>query len=252
MSTLRELVQMTKTIGAPRHDCVILSEGNTSVLADHETFWIKATGNRMADAEAVSFLRVRTADVLSLLDGAARTETEMRTKLTAAKVDPAEPGSPSIETAMHALCLTLGGATFVGHTHPTAINAILCARDAREPFRASIFPAESMVCGDPVFVPYAAPGQPLARAVREALQSTLDGRDEPPKVLLLQNHGLVALGKSAQEVLDITEMMVKAARILIQTYALGGPHFIEYGEASLEIKPDTGNGRGHSNAGAEG
>jgi len=227
LTELRQLAEMTRRLADPGNNCVILSEGNTSLRADEETFWIKATGSRMADAQISSFLRVRTGAVLAVLNGPSLTEAEMRSQLAAAQVDAAESGSPSIETAMHALCLTLGGASFVGHTHPTALNAILCARDAEEPFRGSIFPAESMVCGEPVFVPYAAPGQPLAREVQRTLQSTLDERGEAPKVLLLQNHGLVALGATAQEVLDITEMMVKTAQILVQTYALGGPHFIE-------------------------
>lgn len=209
-------------------DYVILSEGNTSTRADNETFWVKASGSRMADVEREAFLQVETAEVLALLHRDALSESEMRSGLAAAKVDPDAAGSPSIETAMHALCLTLGGATFVGHTHPTAINAILCARDAREPFSGSIFPAESLVCGKPLFVPYAPPGQPLALAVQQALESPLSQGGEPPRALLLENHGLVALGETPQQVLDITEMMVKTAHILVQTYALGGPHFVDY------------------------
>mgnify|MGYP002394822796 FL=1 len=228
MSTLEQLVAMTRTLGDPGRDLVILSEGNTSARASDGTFWVKASGSRMADAERDVFLEVDTAEVLGLLDGRSLSESEMRSGLAAAKVDPSTGGSPSIETAMHALCLTLDGATFVGHTHPAAINAILCARNARDPFAGSIFPAESLVCGEPLFVPYAAPGQPLARAVQRVLTPALKRRAEPPRVLLLRNHGLVALGKTPQQVLDITEMMVKTARILVQTYALGGPHFVEY------------------------
>jgi rhamnose utilization protein RhaD (predicted bifunctional aldolase and dehydrogenase) len=153
----------------------------------------------------------------------------MRSRLGEVKVDINAPGSPSIETAMHALCLTAGGATFVGHTHPTAINAILCAQDGAAAFSRPIFPAESLVCGEPVFVPYGGPGQALARAVRDSLEKAVRDRGEPPRALLLQNHGLVALGDTPKQVLDITEMMVKAAQILVRTYALGGPHFIDYG-----------------------
>jgi len=219
---------MTQVLGQPEHDYVILSEGNTSARTDEDLFWVKASGSRMADAEKDTFLRVDTAEVLALLDGPRLSESEMRSGLAAAKMDSHATGSPSIETAMHALCLTLGGAIFVGHTHPTAINAVLCARDAEAPFSGSIFPAESLVCGEPAFVPYAAPGQPLAKAVRQVIQSAIDRQGEPPRVLLLQNHGLVALGSTPQQVLDITEMMVKTAHILVQTYALGGPHFVNY------------------------
>ena len=219
---------MTRALGEPDRDYVILSEGNASARAGEETFWVKASGCRMHQVDAESFVRVRTDDVLDLLDGPTLPESQVRDRLAAARVDPDAPGVPSIETALHALCLALGGVTFVGHTHPTPVNAILCARDARDAFFGSIFPAESMVCGKPLFVPYAAPGQPLGRAVRKALQSAIDNRGEPPRALLLQNHGLVALGATPREVLDITEMMVKTAGILIKTYALGGPRFVDY------------------------
>jgi len=225
---LEQLVSMTRALGQPDRDYVILSEGNTSVRADEETFWVKASGCCMHQVDAGNFVRVRTDAVLDLLDGPTLPESQVRDRLAAAKVDPDAPGVPSIETALHALCLTLGGATFVGHTHPTPVNAILCARNAPDAFLGSIFPAESMVCGEPLFVPYASPGQPLARVVEEALQSTLDDRGEPPRALLLQNHGLVALGATPQEVLDVTAMMVKTARILVRTYALGGPRFVDY------------------------
>ena len=225
---LEQLVSMTRALGEPDRDYVILSEGNASARADAETFWVKASGCRMHQVNAHDFVRVRSDDVLDLLDGPSLPESQIRDRLAAAKVDPNAPGVPSIETALHALCLTLGGATFVGHTHPTPVNAILCARDAWDAFFGSIYPAESMVCGEPLFVPYAPPGQPLARAVEEALQSAIDDRGEPPRALLLQNHGLVALGATPQEVLDVTEMMVKTSRILIGTYALGGPRFVDY------------------------
>jgi rhamnose utilization protein RhaD (predicted bifunctional aldolase and dehydrogenase) len=225
---LEQLMRMTQVLGEPDRDYVILSEGNASVRADAEAFWVKASGSRMHQVNAKDFVRVRTDHVLALLDGPTLPESEVREHLAAAKADPDAPGVPSIETALHALCLSLGRATFVGHTHPTPVNAILCARDARDAFSGSIFPAESMVCGKPLFVPYASPGQPLGRAVQQALQSALDARGEPPRALLLQNHGLVALGATPREVLDVTEMMVKTARILIRTYALGGPRFVDY------------------------
>jgi rhamnose utilization protein RhaD (predicted bifunctional aldolase and dehydrogenase) len=226
---LKQLVSMTRALGDPDQDYVILSEGNASARADEGTFWIKASGCRMHQVDADSFVRVRTDDVLDLLEGPTLQESQVRDQLAAARVDPDAPGRPSIETTLHALCLTLGGAAFVGHTHPTPVNAILCARDGPDAFFGSIFPAESLVCGEPLFVPYASPGQPLARAVEEALQSAIDERGEPPRAVLLQNHGLVALGATPREVLEVTEMMVKTARILVKTYALGGPRFVEYG-----------------------
>ncbi len=227
MSVLGQLVRLTRLLGQPSQDYVILSEGNTSVRVDEESFWVKTSGSRMADVGRDDFVQVWTDEVLALLEKKALSEGETRSGLDAARVVPSGTGSPSIETAMHALCLTLGEATFVGHTHPTAINAILCARHAERPFGAPIFPAEALVCGEPLFVPYAPPGHALALAVQQALRTRLAAGGEPPRALLLQNHGLVALGDTPQDVLDITEMMVKTAQILVQTYALSGPRFVD-------------------------
>ena len=224
---LDQLVTMTRALGEPKHNYVILGEGNTSVRIDEHNFWVKASGVCMAEVDARAFLRVRFNDVLALLDAPPLPEQEVRARLTAAKADPDAPGSPSIETAMHALCLSLGGATFVGHTHPTPINAILCSQGAEAAFAGHIFPAEAVVCGDPLFVPYAGPGWPLARAVREGLLVYNDRYGQPPRVILLQNHGLVTLGPTPEAVIAVTGMMVRAARTLLGTYALGGPRFID-------------------------
>jgi hypothetical protein len=42
----------------------------------------------------------------------------------------------------------------------------------------------------------------------------------------MENHGLIVLGSSYAEVERITSMSVKAARILLGTYAAGGPKFL--------------------------
>ena len=48
----------------------------------------------------------------------------------------------------------------------------------------------------------------------------------PPKVIVLQNHGLIVLGASPTEVDSISAMYVKTCRILLGAYAFGGPHFL--------------------------
>jgi rhamnose utilization protein RhaD (predicted bifunctional aldolase and dehydrogenase) len=223
---LEQLITMTHEIGDPRRDYVIQGEGNTSACIDEDTFWIKASGADPINADARAFLCVRMSAVLKTIDEPVMAEPAFRARLAAAKIDRGAPGSPSIETATHALCLSLGEATFVGHTHPTPLNAILCAKHAEAAFACSAYGHEALVCGKPLFVPYAPVGQPLARMVREGLLDYRNRHGQPPRVVLLQNHGLVALGHTPKEVLYITALMVKTARILLGTHAWGGPHFI--------------------------
>ena len=63
-------------------------------------------------------------------------------------------------------------------------------------------------------VPYTDPGVPLARKVRDLINNYLEAYYEVPKVIMMQNHGLIALGGSAQQVENITAMAVKSARVI--------------------------------------
>ena len=67
----------------------------------------------------------------------------------------------------------------------------------------------------------------------------LDEHDEQPQLILIRNHGLIVLGETAQQVQDTTAMAVKTARILLGTYAAGGPRFMsEHDVARIHTRPD--------------
>jgi rhamnose utilization protein RhaD (predicted bifunctional aldolase and dehydrogenase) len=237
---LNQLISMSRNLGDPAMDYVILGEGNTSARVDAASFWVKASGAELGTIESSGFVRVRFERVLALLDAGDLSDAGVRAGLEAARMDPGASARPSVETVLHALALQLEGVSFVGHTHPTPVNAILCSGKAAEAIAGRLFPDEIVYCGPaPVYVPYTDPGLPLARKVRALIGEYLDGYGEVPKVILMQNHGLIALGKSAQEVENITAMYVKTARVLLGAYALGGPHFLSpQAAARIHTRPD--------------
>jgi rhamnose utilization protein RhaD (predicted bifunctional aldolase and dehydrogenase) len=224
---LAQLVTMSNNLGDPALDYVILGEGNTSARADADTFWVKASGTELRTTAASGFVRVRVDGVLALLETDDISDDDVKAGLEAAKVDPAATARPSVETVLHAVALQLEGVNFVGHTHPTAINALTCSAAFETAVSGRLFPDEIVICGPAlVVVPYTDPGVPLARKVRDLIDQYIDEYQEVPKVILMQNHGLIALGRTAQQVENITAMAVKAARVLLGTYVLGGPHFL--------------------------
>jgi rhamnose utilization protein RhaD (predicted bifunctional aldolase and dehydrogenase) len=222
---LQSLISMSVELGRPENDYIILAEGNTSTQTSADEFYIKASGFTLRDCTLDSFIAVRMEATLDLLD---EYPLDLGAALDALKVNAEDSKRPSVEVVLHALMLTLGGARYVGHTHPTALNAILCSQRAEEAVRGRIFPDEVVLCGpESVWVPYVDPGLPLAREVRERVRHFIDKYDGmTPKVIVLQNHGLIALGQTAREVEQITQMVVKAARILHGTYSMGGPRFL--------------------------
>ena len=223
---LEQLVNMTRNLGDPRLDYAILGEGNSSAHADADTFWVKASGTEMRTIDSSGFVQVRYDRVLSMLERDL-SDDNVKAGLEAAKVDASVASRPSVETVLHALALQLEGVRFVGHTHPTAVNAILCSQKAEEAIAGRLFPDEIVYCGlAPVYIPYTDPGVPLARKVRDSIDEYLAEYREAPKVILMQNHGLIALGETAAQVENITAMYVKTARVIIGAYALGGLHFM--------------------------
>jgi rhamnose utilization protein RhaD (predicted bifunctional aldolase and dehydrogenase) len=224
---LSQLIRLSRHLGDPVYDYAIIGEGNTSARADTHSFWVKASGAELRTIDADGFVQVRFEPILNLLKGGSSSDAEVKTGLEAARSDPTATRRPSVETFLHAIALQLEGINFVGHTHPTVVNAVLCSRCAEEAISGRLFPDEIVVCGPaPAYVPYVDPGLPLARAVHRAIDAYGSKYGQAPKVILMQNHGLIALGKSAVEVQNITAMYVKTARVILGAYALGGPHFM--------------------------
>lgn len=225
-SPLEELVGLSRELGREDRDLAILGEGNTSMLLPEGRFAVKASGARLADLSASDLTLCDRTRLLGLLDQKHMTDAQVGDALLAARVDPAGK-RPSIECVFHAWLLTLEGIRFVGHTHPLAVNQILCSPRGRDFSERRMFPDEIVVCGAAsVFVPYTDPGLPLAREIRDRTKTHMDRHGHAPRLVLLQNHGLIALGSTPQAVLAATLMAVKAAAIFMGAAALGGPVFL--------------------------
>ena len=235
---LAELVRLSRSLGRPERDLVVLGEGNTSAIVDGERFVVKASGTSLADAAPESFVELRLQTTLELLDLDSSADEELSEGLTAACTG--EGPRPSIEAVMHALGPSQGGAQLVGHTHPIAVNAILCSARAEALVAGAIFPDQIVVCGrEALLIPYADPGLPLAHAVREGLREYRGRTGTTPKTVYLRNHGLLALGHSAAEVDQITTMATKVARILTGVLSLREPVYPSAAQADrIETRPD--------------
>ena len=167
----------------------------TTARPDVGTFWVKASGSQMATIDAAGFSRVDIDATMRLLDNKSMDDEAVGKALMDVLVDP-QHRRPSVETFLHALCIAEGGAKWVAHTHAVSVNAILCSVRGAEPFRQHLFPDGIVVCGPEVaVVPYVDPGLPLAQAVRDELHRFQDEFGFSPKLLLMENHGLVGLGQ---------------------------------------------------------
>jgi rhamnose utilization protein RhaD (predicted bifunctional aldolase and dehydrogenase) len=237
---LMNLVEMSHNLGKPELEYIILGEGNSSAKIDAESFWVKASGASLRDLAPDQLVKVSTPQVLELMEHSDLSDDDIKMGLKKVCIEKSIKALPSVETFLHAVLLQYEEVNYIGHTHPTAVNAILCSNKAAEAFSGSLFPDQIVYCGaEMLFIPYTDPGFTLAYAIRNKTQDYVQRWGYAPKVILMQNHGFIALGKTAKDVENITAMAVKTARIIAGTYAMGGPHFLSSESVRrIDTRPD--------------
>jgi rhamnose utilization protein RhaD (predicted bifunctional aldolase and dehydrogenase) len=209
---LRELLKTAKYASSS----LLLSQasgGNNSVKSvEQDLLWVKASGVRLADVtESNGYVAVRLSALNKILqqgseaNSTRREEHEQAVALIQAAALPNSKGRPSLETQFHGLFPQ----AVALHLHPVFVNAFTCMHGGRgllaDTTRTQF-----------AWAPYASPGTALAKEVANALLAV------PAPTLVLENHGFVAAGQTAQEVIQLIEAFIHAGK---QTF----------GELSLEL-----------------
>ena len=229
---LNNLLTLSHELGREDRGLAILGEGNTSARVGDETFLVKASGTCLGTLKEEDAVECRMPALLPLLEKDSLTDQQIDDALLAARVD-SKAKKPSVEAVFHAYLVSLPGIKFVGHVHAIAVNQILCSPRARDFAEHRMFPDEIVCCSTAsVFVPYTDPGVKLAQVIRRETEAFIKKQQRQPRIILMQNHGVIALGATWQAVLTAMLMAEKAARIFVGAAALGGPVFMS--EANVQ------------------
>jgi rhamnose utilization protein RhaD (predicted bifunctional aldolase and dehydrogenase) len=224
--TLSDLLTLSHEIGREDRGLAILGEGNTSVRLSAETFAVKASGTCLGTLTAEDTVECRFLGLLPLLEKESMTDQEIDDALLAARVNP-KAKKPSVEAVFHAWLLTLPGINYIGHAHATTVNQVLCSLRARDFATHRMFPDEIVCCSvASVLVPYTDPGLKLAQTIRQETENFIRKTGHQPRIILIQNHGTIALGATWQAVLTAMLMAEKAAKIFVGAAVMGGPVFL--------------------------
>ncbi len=237
--TLTHLLTLSHEIGREDRGLAILGEGNTSTRLTDDTFGVKASGTCLGTLQPEDVVECKLSALLPMLERDALTDQQVDDALMAARVDP-KAKKPSVEAVFHAYLLSLPGIKFVGHCHATTVNQILCSTRARDFAEQRMFPDEIVCCGTAsVYVPYTDPGLKLSQTIRRQTEAFIKKHERQPRVILMQNHGVIALGSTRQAVLSALLMAEKAAKVFVGAAVLGGPvFFTEENVARIAGRPD--------------
>jgi rhamnose utilization protein RhaD (predicted bifunctional aldolase and dehydrogenase) len=236
---LEQLIHLSHELARDDRDLAMLGEGNTSADCGDGTFWVKASGAEMATVDEKGFSRVSLDAIKELMKKDILSDQQVAEGLMLALVDQTHK-KPSVETFLHAISIAEAGAKWVCHTHAVSVLKILCSQMGGEPFRRPLIPDMIVMCGtEPLIVPYLDPGFPLAAGVLRALREFQDRKGESPRIILMENHGVVSIGQTARQALNAMLMIDKWARILEGTYTFGGPKYMPEDVINrIETRPD--------------
>lgn len=224
---LQDLLTLSHQLGREERKLAILGEGNTSANLSEETLIVKASGSNLATLGEKDVTECFFDSLISLLYAEAMSDEDIDKALLDSRVSE-DARKPSVEAMFHAYLLSLPEVNFVGHTHPVAVNALLCSKHAKTFASRRMCPDEVVCCGvESVFVPYTDPGLQLGKEIRRHVEEFIERTSRAPRVILLENHGLIALGATPQAVLAATLMTTKAAEIYAGAAAISGePNFL--------------------------
>ena len=221
----QKLCHLSHDLGRPEHRLVILGEGNTSCRVDSETLLVKASGSQLQDLEEHQLVQVRFEPILETL-GQQLDDEQVSEVLENSRVDPEGP-RPSVETLFHGWLLSQEGVNFVGHTHPTEVNKVLCSNQASLFAENRMFPDEIVCCGPKsLLVEYTDPGTDLGTLISREFELFVSREGLQPRIILIRNHGLIVIGATPGAVLASTLMAAKAAEVFVGACSAGGPTFM--------------------------
>ena len=229
MSAIDDIISLSRELGREDRNLAILGEGNTSCKVSEKTFLVKASGSSLSTMSAGDVTECRFEPLLKLLDQPEASDEQILSVLQASQVDP-KAKRPSTEAVFHAYLLSVAEITWVGHTHPVAVNGLLASPRAAEFAARRSFPDEIVCCGPTsLLLPYVDPGLALAKAIRTGIERIIPKRTgKLPRLILLTNHGLIAPASSGPGgVLAATRMAVKMAEVFSLAAIHGGPVFLE-------------------------
>lgn len=199
---MSEILELAREIS----DYTICGEGNVSVRVDENTFLIKASGTSL------------------------HTLSEKDLTLCNTNGDQIESShkKPSIETSFHAWIMkTFPEINFIAHTHPPHTTKILCSNQLYHFANHRWFPDQIVRNGvKSCVVPYAPPGKAILKLVETHVTQFVKHEGYIPKLILLQNHGIITASASKKDCAASTLMCEKSADIFIGAKLLGGVKFL--------------------------
>ncbi|MDD5691125.1 MAG: class II aldolase/adducin family protein [Candidatus Omnitrophica bacterium] len=204
MIRIEQFVRLSKYAGE-RFDLVQAAGGNSSVKFDNGLMLVKESGNSLTEVELdKGYVELETKKIIEILEdkrllSLKKKEKDILVRGLLKDSPQKQQRTPSIEIFLHALLYR-----YTLHVHPLVINAIVCRKDYSKILRG-LFSEKIAV------VNYVTPGIELALKLQKVIQKYQNAHHEKPKVVFLQNHGLIVSSDDPKECVKLLEGFLEKA-----------------------------------------
>lgn len=201
------LIAVSRAYGKDK-SFVIAGGGNTS-FKDDQKIWIKASGAALETIDENGFVclsreKLKIVSSKSYSPNADQREAEVKADLADAIVSSGN-NRPSVETSMHEII----DYPFVVHTHPTLVNALMCANNSAS-ICAELFGEQSL------FIPYTDPGYILFKKVETEISAFTAKFAKAPQLIFLENHGIFVAANTIAQINDLYAMVMEKINQRVQ------------------------------------
>jgi rhamnose utilization protein RhaD (predicted bifunctional aldolase and dehydrogenase) len=199
MNEVQDLINISQFYG--KDNCFVIAGGGNTSYKNETRIWIKASGSSLATITEDSFAVLDRAKLNPMSEktyssNVAEREEEVKNDLAAAIISKGK--RPSVETSMHNVI----GYAFVVHLHPTMVNGLMCAQNAKSEL-IRLFGKKTL------YIEYTDPGYVLFKKVDDKTKAYRAKFGEEPKVIWLQNHGIFVAADSIEEIKTIYNDVLK-------------------------------------------
>ncbi|MHC4873775.1 MAG: SDR family NAD(P)-dependent oxidoreductase [Planctomycetota bacterium] len=221
---IKDLITISQYFG--NNPGFVLAGGGNTSFKDKKHIWVKASGSQLSSITEKGFVKMERKPLFAILEKKYSKDDKKREAkgledILSARVKGEYHKRPSVETVMHNLLPQ----KYVIHTHPNLINALSSAKDAEKHCK-KIFGKDAIWCE------IVKPGLCLSVTLNEKITEYQNTYKKDPKIIIMQNHGLVVAADTLDQLKKISSNVMKKVSKAVKTKAAEKPVKIDRARAA--------------------
>jgi ribulose-5-phosphate 4-epimerase/fuculose-1-phosphate aldolase len=221
---ITEILTLGQSLGKHPARLVLAEEGSLAARVTDTRVAVTRRGAHLAELEAADFIHFD----LERLNEVIAMEPVLPEDIEGVRLHGEYGAEPHEDLTLFAWLLALDPTLRVAvHIHPVIVDQIIASPRARQFADRRTVHNEVLALGSAsLLVNYADPGIGLTREIQKKMILWRDRNKSVPRVILVQNHGVILLGQTGLALLRSIDALLKYAELFAGASLLGGPVFL--------------------------